>query len=105
MSSGFWRSPLPTDPRSLPSQGDFHFINLRVCEGFRPKPFRSGCSSAWLERYVRDVEAARSNRVTPIIFHLKPFGQQVEGLFLFVANALRGFAVTLMLSKATRKID
>jgi hypothetical protein len=36
---------------------------------------------------------------------LKPFGQQVEGLFLFVANALRGFAVTLMLSKATRKID
>ena len=26
----------------------------------------SGRSSAWLERYVRDVEVARSNRVAPI---------------------------------------
>ena len=26
---------------------------------------RSGRSSAWLERYVRDVEVARSNRVAP----------------------------------------
>ena len=28
--------------------------------------FQTGCSSAWLERYVRDVEAASSNLVTPI---------------------------------------
>ena len=27
---------------------------------------KSGRSSAWLERYVRDVEVARSNRVAPI---------------------------------------
>ena len=26
----------------------------------------AGRSSAWLERYVRDVEVARSNRVAPI---------------------------------------
>ena len=29
------------------------------------KPNPSGCSSAWLERYVRDVEVAGSNPVTP----------------------------------------
>ena len=28
--------------------------------------YKSGRSSAWLERYVRDVEVARSNRVAPI---------------------------------------
>ena len=28
---------------------------------------KSGRSSAWLERYVRDVEVARSNRVAPIL--------------------------------------
>ena len=28
----------------------------------------SECSSAWLERYVRDVEVASSNLVTPTIF-------------------------------------
>ena len=27
---------------------------------------KTGCSSAWLERYVRDVEAAGSNPVIPI---------------------------------------
>ena len=27
----------------------------------------SECSSAWLERYVRDVEVASSNLVTPTI--------------------------------------
>ena len=27
---------------------------------------QSGRSSVWLERYVRDVEVARSNRVAPI---------------------------------------
>ena len=26
---------------------------------------RSGCGSVWLERYIRDVEAACSNHVTP----------------------------------------
>ena len=40
----------------------------------------TGCSSAWLERYVRDVEVAGSNPVIPTIFRLKPFGQQVERL-------------------------
>src|SRR5690606_37101527 len=32
--------------------------------GSAPGP--TGCSSAWLERYVRDVEVAGSNPVTPI---------------------------------------
>ena len=28
-------------------------------------PFSTGCGSAWLERSVRDAEAARSNRAIP----------------------------------------
>jgi hypothetical protein len=40
---------------------------------------------AWLslvERYVRDVEVARSNRVAPTIVTIEPFGEYVEGLSL-----------------------
>ncbi len=37
-----------------------------------------GCSSAWLERYVRDVEAAGSNPVTPIDFVNKDKGKQLH---------------------------
>ena len=33
---------------------------------------RSGRSSAWLERYVRDVEVARSNRVAPTLLYFAP---------------------------------
>ena len=33
---------------------------------------RSGRSSAWLERYVRDVEVARSNRVAPTFLGVHP---------------------------------
>jgi hypothetical protein len=43
----------------------------------------SGCSSAWLERYVRDVEVAGSNPVTPTFFRIKPFGEYVKGLSHF----------------------
>ena len=28
---------------------------------------KSGCGSVWLERYLREVEAASSNLVTPMI--------------------------------------
>ena len=40
----------------------------------------SGCSSAWLERCVRDAEVEGSNPFSPTIFRNKPFGQQVKGL-------------------------
>ena len=40
----------------------------------------TGCSSAWLERCVRDAEVAGSNPVTPIIRGNGPFGENVEGL-------------------------
>lgn len=43
----------------------------------------SGCSSAWLERYVRDVEVAGSNPVIPTIPQSEPFGENVERLSLF----------------------
>src|SRR6185312_3524305 len=40
----------------------------------------SGCSSAWLERLVRDQEAGGSNPLSPTIFRNEPFGENVEGL-------------------------
>src|SRR5262249_26034242 len=52
----------------------------------RPQPQRrghSGCSSAWLERYVRVVEAGGSNPLTPTVFSKRPFGERVEGLSYF----------------------
>ena len=40
----------------------------------------SGRSSAWLERYVRDVEVAGSNPVAPTFFRNMHFGENDEGL-------------------------
>ena len=39
------------------------------------------CSSAWLERYVRDVEVGSSNLLTPTIL-LVPFLPLGKGFFL-----------------------
>ena len=44
-------------------------------------PF-SGSSSAWLERCVRDAEAAGSNPVSPTFLNFWPFGENVEQLSL-----------------------
>ena len=55
--------------QSLPN---LHQICLSVCPP-STFTFQTGCSSAWLERYVRDVEAASSNLVTPIFW---AFGAQ-----------------------------
>ena len=42
----------------------------------------SGCGSAWLERHLREVEAACSNHVTPMMMHQKS-GTLWVPLFVF----------------------
>ena len=48
----------------------------------------SECSSAWLERYVRDVEVASSNLVTPTIFKILSVNCLRLTDFLFSHNVL-----------------
>ena len=56
-------------PLSFPIRPAIRPEKKAVCAAFaRELSYfqQSGRSSAWLERYVRDVEVARSNRVAPI---------------------------------------
>lgn len=48
---------------------------------------RTGRSSAWLERLVRDQEVAGSNPVTPSFLQERPFGGNVERPSLFGCEA------------------
>ena len=43
-------------------------------------PFSTGCGSAWLERSVRDAEAARSNRAIPTKKSKTPQAQNLRRL-------------------------
>jgi hypothetical protein len=45
-----------------------HLIGNEEVSGSSPPNSLSRCGSAWLERYVRDVEAAGSNPVTSIFY-------------------------------------
>ena len=47
----------------------------------RERQEKPGCGSVWLERYIRDVEAASSNLVTPINKRGVPLGMPL----LFIA--------------------
>ena len=60
-----------------------HVTICRCKEGRALFLFRTGCSSAWLERYVRDVEVAGSNPVIPTQLDFEPFGEFVKRLSLF----------------------
>ena len=44
---------------------------------------KSGRSSVWLERYVRDVEVAGSNPVAPTIFFVLSFPVLYDWIFCF----------------------
>ena len=48
---------------------------MQYIKGVVCKKTKSEYSSAWLERYVRDVEVAGSNPVTPTIFLYPAFTQ------------------------------
>ena len=50
-------------------------------------PFSTGCGSAWLERSVRDAEAARSNRAIPTS---KIKGLQITSVAPFFIGVLGG---------------
>ena len=56
-----------------------HVVNMTISE--------SGCGSVWLERHLREVEAASSNLVTPTKQHSEEYRRTkgVCGIF-----ALRG---------------
>ena len=47
---------------------------------FKKKHMGSGCGSVWLERYLREVEAASSNLVTPMIIDTQ------KGVYLFLIS-------------------
>ena len=42
-------------------------LSLDISAAVIYNKWRSGCGSVWLERFVRDEEAASSNLVTPIV--------------------------------------
>jgi hypothetical protein len=53
---------------------------------------KSGRSSAWLERYVRDVEVARSNRVAPTLLPFTKLHHPGDGLIrAAVTGAIASF--------------
>jgi hypothetical protein len=60
----------------------------------------AACSS------LRPVMSSRNvhRRSSRLLFQEKPFGENVEGLFLFVAKALRGLSHPLIRSKTPSKI-
>ena len=55
------------NPVDVPdSRNDEHLRHQSLSGSVEAPESHTGCSSAWLERYVRDVEAAGSNPVIPI---------------------------------------
>ena len=57
-------------------------------------PLATGCGSVWLERSVRDAEAARSNRAIPTI--KKQTGSSEAGARFFMVKAIVPLAVSLL---------
>ena len=64
----------------------------RRCYKWGParKPWRAGCSSAWLERCVRDAEVAGSNPVTPTTFLSRERPHLLSIALLFIGSYLFG---------------
>ena len=78
---------MPVSPgRSRGEEGGFELV--RRAGTFRNASQKSGRSSAWLERYVRDVEVAGSNPVAPTYF--LSHGKSGRALQLLVVEPAAG---------------
>src|SRR5262249_29212794 len=64
-----------------------HWLETRLPAG-RSVSLVARRSSVCLERTVRDREVGGSNPLAPTILRNKPFGEYVEGLFLFQGREL-----------------
>ena len=67
MSQEFWLTEYGTDTERSTGVKYLSFAAVPELDRIVTVRPQSGCSSAWLERYVRDVEVAGSNPVIPTL--------------------------------------